>query len=136
MAYNPSIYMPYGQPMAAPMTVQPNWQYQPTQTTAGNLVSVTGIDGARAYQMPPSSRMVLFDSNSDTMYLKSTDAGGFPTLKVFDFHERVNDAPVEAQPAQSVSREEFDALVERVNSLTPAASKSTRTVTRKAQDGE
>lgn len=135
MAYNPNMYMP--QPMTAPMVapvVQPNWAYQPTQTTTqpvNGLVSVTGMDGARAYQLPPNSSMPLFDKDSDILYVKTTDGAGFPTVRAFRFE------PMEQEKAAApdyVPREEFDALVERVNGLTPAATKATTTRTRKAAE--
>ena len=50
-----------------------------------SLIRVTGIDGAKAYQMPPNSVVPLFDSDNDIMYIKSTDGAGFPTIKAFTF---------------------------------------------------
>lgn len=134
MAYNPNMYMP--QPMAAPMSVQPNWYYQPTQAATqpvNGLVSVTGLEGAKAYQLPPNSSMPLFDKDSDVLYVKTTDSGGYPTIRAFEFH------PVEQQaapaPVDYVPREEFEALVAKVEGLT--ATKATAARTRKAAaDGE
>ena len=51
------------------------------------LIRVTGIDGAKAYQMMPNSTAVLFDGGEDIFYLKSTDGAGFPTIRVFRFEE-------------------------------------------------
>jgi len=136
MAYNPNLYAPYT-PMVSQTT--PTWYYPPAPTTAqatgqpvNGLVSVTGIEGARAYQLPPNSKMPLFDQDADVLYLKTTDAAGYPTVKAFRFE------PIETQEPSAgyVTREDFDALVERVDRLTPAATKTTRTVSRKASDGE
>ena len=130
MSYNPSLYMP--QPMPA---AQPNWYYQPTQTQPVNgVVGVTGIEGARAYQMPPNSKMPLFDNDSDILYVKSTDAGGYPTIKAFSFAPLETDAP----KAEYVTREDFDELAAQVRELMhPAASKTTTARARKAAtDGE
>lgn len=52
------------------------------------LIRVTGIEGAKAYRMPPNSIVPLFDGAEDVFYLKSTDGGGFPTIRVFDFTPR------------------------------------------------
>lgn len=57
-----------------------------------SLTRVTGIDGARAYQMPPNSTAALFDGGQDLMYIKSTDGAGFPTIRIFAFR------PVEETP--------------------------------------
>ena len=73
-----------------------------------SLIRVTGIDGAKAYQMPPNSVVPLFDSDNDIMYIKSTDGAGFPTIKAFTF------APYEYTQAPSrsefVTRAEFEEL--------------------------
>lgn len=131
MAYNPSLYNPYGQQ-------QPYSWYQPlptmtdTQTAAqpvNGLVSVTGIEGAKAYQLPPNSSMPLFDQNNDILYLKTTDSAGYPTIRTFSF-KAVEQADQKPQPVDYVPRSEFDQLSEKVEKLI-----SNRR-TRKAPDGE
>lgn len=75
---------------------------QPQQT----LTRVTGMEGAKAYQMAPNSVVALFDGDNDVFYVKSTDGAGFPTIKAFSF------APLETAPAQAefVTRAEFEEL--------------------------
>lgn len=72
--YQPQGYMTAG---SSPMLAQQ--QQQPIH----GFVYVTGLDGAKAYQMPPNSEMPLFDSTGerDIMYIKTTDGAGFPTIK-------------------------------------------------------
>lgn len=106
MAYNPMLYSPYG-------SMQPYSWSQPAQQPINGLVSVTGIEGARAYQMPPNSSMPLFDANEDVLYLKTTDAAGYPTIRTFAFSE-TNAAAAEPQ---AVTRDEFDELKDRLNKL-------------------
>ncbi len=71
-----------------------------------NLIRVTGIDGAKAYQMQPNSTVALFDSSEDLLYVKSTDGAGFPTIRTFSF------SPIEQQEVAPtndyISREEFE----------------------------
>lgn len=63
-------------------------QYQFQQPVHG-FVYVAGIEGAKAYQMPPSSEMPLFDSTTDgVMYVKVTDAAGYPTITTVDCSPR------------------------------------------------
>lgn len=115
MAYNPNMYMPQQAPI-----VQPNWYYQPTHTQPINgLVSVTGIEGAKAYQLPPNSSMPLFDGNQDLLYVKTTDAAGYPTIRTFRFEpmEPVGPIEVKAEPVDYVSRSEFDKLAAMVERL-------------------
>ena len=82
-----------------------------TQVQQNNLIRVTGIDGAKAYQMSPNSSVALFDSESDIMYVKTTDGAGFPTIRTFRF-EPIEDVP-KAQDAY-ITRDEFDALKQEV----------------------
>ena len=90
--------------------------YQPYQPFGGSqarqeLIRVTGLEGARAYQMPPNSAAPLFDANSDLMYVKTTDGAGFPTIRTFAF------SPVEeVQPAGQgyVTRAVFEQLKEMI----------------------
>ena len=69
------------------------------------LIRVTGMDGAKAYQMPPNSVVPLFDADNDIMYVKSTDGAGFPTIRAFAFQPVENPTP---QAQQYVTREEFN----------------------------
>ncbi len=79
-------------------------------TNRGELIRVTGFEGARAYQMPPNSNAALFDNNEDIFYVKTTDGAGFPTIRAFRF------TPMETQtPANDfVTREEFERLRQEV----------------------
>lgn len=76
---------------------------------AQNLIRVTGVEGAKAYQMPPNSSAALFDEGEDIFYVKTTDGAGFPTVRAFAF------TPIEInQPAKPqgdyVTRAEFEEL--------------------------
>lgn len=101
MAYNPNLYMPNG--------------YQPVQAPVNGLISVNGINGAKAYQMPPNSSVALFDANEDMMYVKTTDAAGYPTIKTFRFEavENLEQAPA----ADYVSKDDFSKLMQQVESI-------------------
>lgn len=101
----------------------PGWQYQqpmgmpvggmyPAKSVEG-LVRVTGLDGAKAYQLPPNSSMPLFDGNNDLFYLKTTDGAGFPTIRTFRFEPVENPQPA----ASEVTRAEFADLVQQVMEL-------------------
>lgn len=73
------------------------------------LIRVTGIDGAKAYQMRPNSAVALFDGAEDIFYLKSTDGAGFPTIRIFRFEE------VTATPAAApeyITKAEFEQFKE------------------------
>ena len=112
---------PY-QPWGSYQSPQPNMQYGTSGSTQG-LVRVTGIEGAKAYQMPPNSMMALFDANDDVFYFKTTDGGGFPTIKVFRFHEvsEPSQNQVEYATVQDVTalHKEIDSLREAISGKQP-----------------
>lgn len=64
----------------------------PCQRPVEGLVRVTGLDGAKMYQLPPNSTMPLFDVNGDVFYVKTTDGAGLYTIRTFRF------VPVDGQP--------------------------------------
>lgn len=98
-----SLYQPQGYMTAgtSPMLVQQQQQQPPIH----GFVYVTGLDGAKAYQMPPNSEMPLFDSAGDIMYIKTTDGAGFPTIKVCNVKETQS---AQAAASEYVTRDELD----------------------------
>ena len=85
--------------------------YQQPYGSSEQLIRVTGLDGAKAYQMRPNSAVALFDGAEDIFYLKSTDGAGFPTIRVFRFEE------VTATPAASpeyITKAEFEKFKEEI----------------------
>ena len=71
-----------------PATYQPMYQYQqPTQTQSQQtgIIWVSGEQAAKSYLIAPNSTVVLFDSEAQTIYLKSADASGMPSMKVLDY---------------------------------------------------
>lgn len=101
MGFNPyNPYNPYAQYSGGY-----GYQNPPAQQRDG-IIRVTGIDGAKAYQMPPNSREALFDDTDDIVFIKVTDGGGFPTLKAarLDWLENLEKP---AQAGDYLTREEF-----------------------------
>lgn len=78
------------------------------------LTRVTGLEGAKAYQMPANSTVALFDNNEDLMYIKTTDGAGFPTIRTFAFNEVVANNNTVQENADYVTRDEFNKLKEEL----------------------
>lgn len=78
------------------------------------LTRVTGLEGAKAYQMPANSTVALFDNNDDLMYIKTTDGAGFPTIRTFTFNEVVANNNTVSENADYVTRDEFNKLKEEL----------------------
>lgn len=89
--YQPMYYPQYGynQPQQN-QPVQPIQQNVPQNVPANqpinsNLIWVQGEAGAKSYQVAPNTAVQLWDSENQTIYLKSADANGIPSIKTLDY---------------------------------------------------
>lgn len=65
---------------------QPQFQYQP-QPPQNSILWVQGIEGAKAYPVGAGNSVLLMDSDSPHLYIKSADNTGLPSLRVFEYTE-------------------------------------------------
>lgn len=107
----------------------PSLQQQPQQSQApmtGNfIVEVYGRAGAEALQLGPNSKIIAYDKEANVEYRVQTDDAGNKHILEFEFR------PKEARPAPKadyVTREEFDALAAKVDSLMPKATPAPKAV--------
>lgn len=81
------------------------------------LPKVHGLESARNFpisnQLPPNSRIALFDDDDDIMYIVQTDASNYPTVKRFRFTEEADPAMVKAEE-KYVTLEEFNKFKEDI----------------------
>lgn len=77
---DPSLYQ-YPPTSFAQRVAGQNQPAQPQETPFDGLTRVTGMQGAKAYQMPSNSRVALFDDTEDIVIIKMTDGAGFPSYK-------------------------------------------------------
>lgn len=73
-----------------PATYQPVYpQYQQpitqNQNQQNGVIWVQGEAGAKSYLVAPNNTVQLWDSENQTIYLKSADASGMPSMKVLDY---------------------------------------------------
>lgn len=117
-------YQPYQSTWQNPYLPNQPMTVQPYQQPVNGITKVNGRDSALQYPLPPNSMsQPLFDNNGKTFYIVSTDGAGGKTVEAFDF------APhVDSQPAQPVSREEFDSLADKVNAALGAINELHATV--------
>lgn len=117
--YNP--YQPYYPQYQQIQQMSPT-QMSGTSQTSSNLIWVQGEAGAKSYMVAPNSTVQLWDSESQTIYLKSADASGMPSMRILDYTIRQNpaQAPPMASSAKNMdypTREEFNALQSLVEGL-------------------
>lgn len=93
MAYYGYPYNGMIAPQNPPMSGYVPQTPQPFQSDS--MTQVQGIGAAKAYNVPPNGRAVLWDSEAQTIYVKQVDAVGHPTLTILDYtiREAENAAP-------------------------------------------
>lgn len=103
MAYN-NFYPQYYQ--------TPQTQYM-SQTQQNNGITwVQGENSAKSYPVAAGQSILLMDSESPVMYIKSTDQSGVPLpLRIFDYKERSQSTSnAQEQKTDYISRKEFNAF--------------------------
>ncbi len=100
---------------AGPLTQQPQNFQQQENLQSGSRKWVQGEAGAKSYLVAPNRTVDLWDSERNTIYLKSADASGMPSMKILDYTVRDSSQQVETpaqniQGAQFVTLEDFNAL--------------------------
>lgn len=67
----------YNSPYINPVNAGYNYSYSQQKQ---EIIKVNGEAGARAYQLPPNSSILLLDESQPLIWLKITDGAGYPTL--------------------------------------------------------
>lgn len=99
MAYNngfPTGYQPY----YGYQNYQSQMQLQNQTQQSSGIIWVQGEAGAKSYLVAPNNTVQLWDSESQTIYLKSADASGMPSMRILDYTIRSN-SPTIAQNAMA-----------------------------------
>ena len=109
MAESQTQYIPHYQPQ----------MQTPTQPT-NDMIWVLNENEATSYPVAPNNSVVLWDKSNPTIYVKSVNTSGMPSMRVLDFTERT--AEVSVKPSEGatshkctcgdkfVTKVEFDAL--------------------------
>lgn len=134
-SYFPAGYQPmqnfypqyaYAQQPQQPQTAQPAPQTpqapQNAQPMSSNIIWVSGEAGAKAYLVAPNTTVQLWDSERQTIYLKSADASGMPSIKTLDYTIREmpqNNVVLTSDGVSSTfaTKDEVNILAERIAAL-------------------
>lgn len=116
MAYNP---FPVGYQAYYPQYQNPA-PVQPTQQNG--IIWVQGEAGAKSYLVAPNSTVQLWDSEKQTIYLKSADASGMPSMKILDYTVRdLSPANASVNPSAAntnyATKQDLKALYGRLEAL-------------------
>lgn len=114
MGYNPYFPQPY-----QPANYYPQAQQQ--QTPSG-IIWVSGLNEAQFYPVAPNNAVALWEQSGKTVYLKSADATGKPTMRIYDLVERTT-SPSVATSEQGgkvptyVTKEEMSKIVSALETV-------------------
>lgn len=101
----------------------PNYLYQPQVVQQQNQVSdlnwVQGEAGAKAWIVGAGRTVTLWDSENPVIYLKSADALGMPTMKIFDYTIRENTPsnPITKPTSDYATKDYVQSLEEKIEAL-------------------
>ena len=114
--YNQQFQQPMGQPM---QNAQMPMQTQP----ANDFLWVLNENEATSYPVAPNNTVTLWDKNLPTIYIKSVNAHGVPSMRILDFTERIVNAtktpstPSFNSPNNFVTLDSFNALEAKFSAL-------------------
>ncbi len=93
-------------------------------SVANDMIWVLNETEATSYPVAPNNSVTLWDKNQDTVYIKSVNMQGVPSMRILDYTERTADnahkTPVEHEckcGSKFVSIDRFDALQSEFEAL-------------------
>ena len=139
---------PYQQPIQNPIQ-------QPTQQNASwnDMIWVLNENEATSYPVAPNNSVVLWDKNNPTIYVKSVNAQGMPSMRILDFTERnINTSNSQENTPKThectcgdkfVTKEQFDGLkgdferlTAKVKEITTPVIEKPKTTTKKSKEAD
>ena len=78
--------------------------------TTINIQTVSGIERATAFSIPPNSSVLLMDNNELKVYFKAADANGMVTLKAYNMVEDTQQQNQPAYNADYATKEDLEAM--------------------------
>lgn len=135
--YQPQMVQPIPQVNLQPTPMSPTNQ----NTNNNDIIWVQGLEGAKSFLVAPNNTVTLWDSESQTIYLKTADMNGVPSMRVLDFTERVANTPktsterIYQYDGKFATLEQFESLQAKISELqsiieelqTKSTTKSTKT---------
>lgn len=117
MAYPYPIQYPYQQPLSPYPSPTPNLM---ANNSDNPIVWVQGEAGAKSFLVAPNKTIPLWDSENQTIYLKSADASGMPSIKILDYTIRERETPqkplggTESRIGDYATKDDLEALKKEI----------------------
>lgn len=122
--YNPSIPQQDMSNIQGGQQFNPQMMQTPTPMMSNDMLWVLNETEATSYPVAPNNKVILWDKNQDTVYIKSVDAQGVPSIQILDYIERT---PQNAQKRSNshvctcgdrfIPKEKFDELEAKFDEL-------------------
>lgn len=149
--YNP--YPAQGNGAVPDALAQAKMQYQvpqmPMARPSNDFIWVQGEAGAKAYLVAPGQTVQLWDSESNTLYIKSADERGVPAIRVLDYaertetHENASNSHECKCKSNFPSKEQFeqltakiDAIQAKLDGLMPEVEETPKKTAKKAKEAD
>ena len=87
------------------------------QMQNNSMIWVQGEEGMKSYHVGPNTTIPLWDSENQTIYLKSTDAMGRPTVKYIDYTVKEEQKSASEPNAEYVTKNEFNRLSSQLSDI-------------------
>ena len=147
MGYQPMYYPQQTQPIPPAQPMPQQSQQTPTQQTMNSgIIWVQGEAGAKSYLVAPNTAVQLWDSERQTIYIKSADASGMPSMKVLDYTIRENSVSSGPSPVSMPSnapayalKDDVDVLYRQIaelRSVIDGMNRPVKTAPKKKEDAE
>ena len=82
-------------------------QMMPTPIPSNDMIWVLGEIEATSYPVAPNNTVTLWDKNEHTVYIKSVNAQGVPSMKVLDYSERTAEGKNEPHEHECQCNKDF-----------------------------
>lgn len=102
----------FAQPYQAPAQIPPI----ATHTPSNDMIFVLGQNEAESYPVAPNATVTMWDKNQKTFYIKTANAQGIPSMQIYDFTERIENAPKSPEKHVCQCGDKF-ATKEQLNAL-------------------
>jgi hypothetical protein len=113
--YYPQYVYPQAQQTQSVPSVQPTQPQQVNQPMTSGIIWVQGEAGAKSYLVAPNTTVQLWDSERQTIYIKSADASGMPSIKTLDY--TIREATPSITPVAATFDSKAFATKDEVNTL-------------------
>lgn len=109
-------------PSAVDNQPYPQNQQMPQAPISSEMLWVLNETEAMSYAVAPNNSVILWDKNKDTIYIKSANMQGVPSMRILDYTERNSETQKSAEhechcASKFVPIETFNELVGRIDIL-------------------